>query len=637
MRIKLILKILKIFKNLLTLKTRKSIIGYLFIMPWMIGFIVFAVYPILYSFYLSLHFVKFTSEGTEMVYWGFKNFQRAFAVDQVMLLYLYAFLKDSLIMIVIINVFALIFALILNLKIKGRGFFRVVFFLPVIIVSGPLINELVSQEILVLPGIANFKVIQMFREIFGLQFSELIISIFSRLIYMFWFSGVQIIVFLAILQKLNKEIYEAAEIDGASPWESFWKITLPYLKPIFLINIIYTFIMLATFADNKVIIKIYNSMFNSTTDVEGFGYASALAWIYFVALFLVILIIFLIFSIKRGTKHKVSFYSDGYVYNKTRYVYKNTMLNTNKKAIRAKKFVLGKRGLDGMIAKGFIYLLIITVAFSFLYPFIYLLLKSLQSPSDVLDPTVGLIPSKLYFNNFTKSFKAIGFMNALKGSLSIAFFPSLAQVISTALMGYGLSRFDFKGKKVIIVLVLITFIIPPQILMIPTYLLYKKLGILKSILSFILPALFGQGFKSAIFIMLFYQFFNLVPKVLDEAAEIDGASPMKIFIKITLPLTIPSIIVVFLFSFVWYWNETYLTALYMEGAKTLPIQLSRFADSFKQMFPVTGDNGTGYVDTLNEAILMAGTLISILPLLLIYFLLQKWFVEGVDRSGITGE
>jgi multiple sugar transport system permease protein len=173
--------------------------------------------------------------------------------------------------------------------------------------------------------------------------------------------------------------------------------------------------------------------------------------------------------------------------------------------------------------------------------------------------------------------------------------------------------------------------------MIPTYIFYKKIGMLGNIFAFILPALFGQGIKSAIFIMIFYQFFNMVPRVLDEAAEIDGASPLRIFYKITLPLALPAIIVVFLFSFVWYWNETYLTGLYMKDIKTLPMQLINYADSFRLIYPVTDVNSEGYVDTLNEAIYMAGTLLSILPLLVIYFGLQKWFVEGVDRSGITGE
>jgi len=622
-------------KNI-TLQQRRNILGFLFIMPWVIGFLVFALYPIIRSLYLSMHNVAITAEGIRMEWIGFENFRRAFLVDRVMLFNLVDFLQESVVMIVIINVFALIFALILNMNIRGRSIFRVIFFLPVIVVSGPVLAELMNNNLLVLPGISNFSVIQMFTDIFGPRIGDLIINVFNNLIYMFWFSGVQIIVFLAILQKLNPDLYEAASIDGASPWEGFWKLTLPALKPIFLINIIYTFIMLATFSTNEVIQEIRNKMFSSE-EVEGFGYASSLAWIYFVALVLVIALIFLIFNFRKKTRTKVSFYAEGFVYNTTRYEFKDTFFNSNKRAARIKRKIVGTKGTDGWLAKAFIYLLIITVSFSFLYPFIYLVLTSFQSPQDITDLTVGLVPSGLYLENFRRSFQAIGFWNALQDSLKIAFFPSLAQVVSNAVIGYGLSRFDFKFKKVVIVLILFTFIIPPQILMIPTYLLYRDLGILGSVMAFVLPALFGQGIRSAIFIMIFYQFFNMIPKALDEAAEIDGASPFKIFYRIALPLAMPAIIVVFLFSFVWYWNETYLTSLYMSNARTLPIQLSRFAASFREMFPESFQPDTGFVDTLNEAIYMAGTLISILPLLIFYFILQRWFVEGVDRSGITGE
>ena len=147
--------------------------------------------------------------------------------------------------------------------------------------------------------------------------------------------------------------------------------------------------------------------------------------------------------------------------------------------------------------------------------------------------------------------------------------------------------------------------------------------------------------------MLFFQFFNMLPRELDEAAEIDGASKFGIFIRVAIPLSVPMFIVGFIFSFVWYWNETYLTSLYMQGAKkylfegvkTLPMELQFFEDSFKSLLGSSADSnaGAGYKDQLNEAIYMAGTLISISPLLVLYFVLQRWFVEGIDKAGLTGQ
>ena len=172
--------------------------------------------------------------------------------------------------------------------------------------------------------------------------------------------------------------------------------------------------------------------------------------------------------------------------------------------------------------------------------------------------------------------------------------------------------------------------------MIPTYILYTKLGILGSVFTFIIPATLGQGLKSSIFIFLFFQFFRMIPKDYDEAAEIDGASKFQILYKVIIPLTVPVFIVGFIFSFVWYWNETYLTNLYMDGVKTLPLQLSRYEKTFLDMF-TQGNNAESISNKLNEAIHTAGTLVSIVPLLVMYFVLQKWFVEGVDRSGLTGQ
>ena len=129
----------------------------------------------------------------------------------------------------------------------------------------------------------------------------------------------------------------------------------------------------------------------------------------------------------------------------------------------------------------------------------------------------------------------------------------------------------------------------------------------------------------------------MLPKELDEAAMLDGASRFKIFYKVAIPLSVTIFIVAFIFSFVWYWNETYLTSLYIRDASTLPMQLSRFAESYKSVYQSASSGGAGgYTDKLNDAIYMAGTLISILPLLLMYFVLQKWFVKGIDKTGLGG-
>jgi multiple sugar transport system permease protein len=164
---------------------------------------------------------------------------------------------------------------------------------------------------------------------------------------------------------------------------------------------------------------------------------------------------------------------------------------------------------------------------------------------------------------------------------------------------------------------------------------YKNLGLLGNILSLVLPATFGQGFRSAIFILIFYQSFNSLPKALEEAARLDGASDYKIFFKIAVPAGLPAYIISLIFSTVWYWNETYLTVIFLEGGiTTLPMQLSKFVQAYENLYPPGTVN---IFDRLNEAVKLSGTFLNILPLLVLYFVLQKWFVESIERSGITGE
>ena len=172
--------------------------------------------------------------------------------------------------------------------------------------------------------------------------------------------------------------------------------------------------------------------------------------------------------------------------------------------------------------------------------------------------------------------------------------------------------------------------------MIPQMLMYTNVG-MDNILAFLVPALFGQGLKSAIFILIFFQFFRSLPASLEEAAKIDGAGIIRIFVFIAVPLAFSGYLLTFLFSFVWYFNETTLTALFL-GSKfqTLPLALESFLQSFNDMNSGAASSGESG-KTINEAIYMAGTFLSILPLLIIYFIAQKQFVESVDKAGITGE
>jgi multiple sugar transport system permease protein len=241
----------------------------------------------------------------------------------------------------------------------------------------------------------------------------------------------------------------------------------------------------------------------------------------------------------------------------------------------------------------------------------------------------------LYFGNYLKAYRVLDYPVTLSSSILISVVPSLIQAVVCSLVGYGLARYRFWGKSILFILILATFIIPAQNTVIPQMLTYKSMGLLGNIWALLLPAIMGQGFKSAIFILIFYQTFLSLPKQLEEAARLDGATDLEIFVKIALPAAIPSYIISIIFSTVWYWNETYLTVIFLEGGiKSLPMQLSKFVQAYENLYPPGTVN---IFDRLNEAVKLSGTFLNILPLLLMYFVFQKWFVESIERTGITGE
>lgn len=300
-----------------------------------------------------------------------------------------------------------------------------------------------------------------------------------------------------------------------------------------------------------------------------------------------------------------------------------------------KLFLFGSRSQYGLVYNAVLYLLLIAIGFVYLFPLLFMFITSMKSINDLLNPMVQWVPSEFYIGNYAKAYRVLNYPKTLASSIMISVIPSVIQAVVCSLVGYGLARYRFWGKNVLFVLILATFIIPAQNTAIPQMLTYRSLGLLGHISSLIFPALMGQGFKSAIFILIFYQTFLSLPKVLEEAARLDGASDLKIFLKIALPAAVPSYIISIIFSTVWYWNETYLTVIFLEGGiQTLPMQLSKFVQAYENLYPPGVVN---IFDRLNEAVKLSGTFLNILPLLIMYFVMQKWFVESIERTGITGE
>jgi len=300
---------------------------------------------------------------------------------------------------------------------------------------------------------------------------------------------------------------------------------------------------------------------------------------------------------------------------------------------RIKVFVLGRNVSDGLLAKLILYLLLSIVAYLYVQPILYMISTALKPLSDLLDPTVKWIPRVVTWENFQTAVKGIKYPEALQNTAIIAISCSVVQVLICAMTGYALAKLAVPFKGLITALVILTFLIPPQIIIIPLYVIYSKLSLLNTLFVFLIPAIFGQGLKSALFILIFRQFFKSQPLSLEEAAKLDGASTARLFFGIMLPLARSACLVVFLFSFIWYWNMYYEPSWFLTDNFTpLSIRLDRLEDVLNPS--LLGQRNT--IDNpATESSKMAAAFLIILPPILVFMFLQRWFVTGIERTGIV--
>ena len=303
-----------------------------------------------------------------------------------------------------------------------------------------------------------------------------------------------------------------------------------------------------------------------------------------------------------------------------------------------------------ILGKALIYFVLICICFVYLEPILEMISKSFMAAKDLVDPSIKWIPKNITLDNFKAAAETLSIANfkkiseeglaaladnSLFNSIWISGLFALAQTIVSSFTGFALSRYKFKGKSFWFGMIILAFILPIPLLTIPRVIEFSFFGDLigYNVFNTIIPqftmAILGQGTYSTILILIFYNFFNMIPTSLDEAAMIDGAGAIKVFYHVAIRLSLSTILVVFMLAFVFNWNEQYQTNTYMKSAfALLPNKLAAFDGELTK---------NGAADSVNEAYQMAATLISIAPLMVLYALVQKRFIEGIENAGITGE
>ncbi len=261
------------------LKKRENRMGYFFIIPYVIGVLLCLAYPLVLSAIYSFHFIRLLpGGGTDFQFKGIQNFTRVFEKNITLSTEMMTLITKLILGVPLIVVLALIIAMMLNMKLKGKGIYRTIFFLPVIIVSGPVMSMITSESTgNGIQAVDTTIIEEALNSALPLWMASSVQWVFENIILLLWYSGVQILIFLAALQKIDTSLYEAAKIDGGSNWECFWKITLPTIRPMLLLNAIYTVVFMS---QDSIITPIVVWLRDAITGVEGYGYSAAFAWMY---------------------------------------------------------------------------------------------------------------------------------------------------------------------------------------------------------------------------------------------------------------------------------------------------------------------------------------------------------------------
>lgn len=302
------------------------------------------------------------------------------------------------------------------------------------------------------------------------------------------------------------------------------------------------------------------------------------------------------------------------------------------------KFHFSKKWAKATILRVGIYLVLFDLAFVFLYPFITMIIDALKSEEDLVNSTVTWIPTSVHWQNFVTAYKKLNYMTFFKNSAIVTVLGTLGHALSCSFIGYGFARYKFRGKGLLFGGVILSLLVPIQVIFIPLYMNFSEWGWLDTYTPLVVPAFLGFGLRGGFYVFLFRQFMMSLPYEMEEAAKIDGCGPLKTFVKIIIPMSRSSLLVCTVLSFVWHWNDYFEPNIYIRKytLAMLPSKLEPLYAALNKVTSEEADVAMEASDLINQAVCMAATFLVVLPLLIAYGFVQKKFMEGVERSGLTG-
>ena len=298
---------------------------------------------------------------------------------------------------------------------------------------------------------------------------------------------------------------------------------------------------------------------------------------------------------------------------------------------------------------------LIGMSFVMVYPVLFILSEAFKGAQDVHDSTVVWLPKHYSMRAMEIAMHILDFKDAITNTVMVTLPSVVLQLVSSLLAGYGFARFKFRGRSILFAVLIFTIIVPVQTYMIPLYAGFRNFdyfgigsliglftgkpltaNLLNSNTPFYLMAALGAGIRSGLYIFMLRQFFVGMPRELDEAASIDGCGPFAVFVKVMLPNAIPMMVTIVVFSLVWYWNDYYLSGMFFEETTPLSLKLAMESKSAELLANNVPAEMESDYRILKQGILACGCLLTITPPLILYIFAQRYFTEGLERSGIVG-